>query len=37
MGNSSDEDLDTAQVIASSRAVLKIQRAADEGLREVSF
>lgn len=36
-GASSSDDLDTAQVIQSSRAVLKIQQAADEGLREVGF
>lgn len=36
-GASSGDDLNTQQVIDSSRAVLKIQQAADEGLREVGF
>jgi predicted dehydrogenase len=36
-GHSSGDDLDTREVIKSSRAVLKIQQAADEGLREVGF
>lgn len=36
-GGSSGDDLTTADVITSSRAVLKIQQAADEGLREVKF
>lgn len=36
-GTSSGDDLDTAGVIASARAVVKIQQAADEGLREVKF
>jgi predicted dehydrogenase len=36
-GKSSGDDLVTSAVIKSSRAVLKIQQAADEGLREVGF
>ena len=36
-GASSGDDLETGQVIKSSRAVLKIQQAADESLRDVSF
>lgn len=36
-GETGGEDLDTAQVIRSSRTVLKIQKAADEGEREVEL
>lgn len=36
-GTASGDDLVTAAIIKSSRAVLKIQQAADEGLREVGF